>query len=83
MKNPYDVELAADLILPGRKLLIVFVVVFCAFLILPVTFRVFTAEKITADASGSLRDRLASVEKSVEGQDLFEKWRQGDQSLFL
>lgn len=83
MKNPYEAELAADLILPGRKLLIVFVVVFCAFLILPVTFRVFTAEKITADASGSLRDRLASVEKSVEGQDLFEKWRQRDQSLFL
>jgi len=83
MKNPYEAELPTDRILPGRKLLVIFLVVFCAFLILPITFRLFIGEEIATAADGTLRGRLVSVEKSVENQNLFEKWRQRDQDLFL
>jgi len=64
MKNPYEAELPTDRILPGRKLLVIFLVVFCAFLILPITFRLFIGEEIATAADGTLRGRSGGV---VEG----------------
>lgn len=83
MKNPYEVELAEDRVLPGKTALIVFVLVFVFFLFVPTAFRAIEREGFSAISGETLKSRLVAVEESVESQELFERWRRNDQELFL
>lgn len=81
LKNPYELSAEASVeVIPGRRSLWFFVVLFFAFLLLPWTWQLI---RMTGLSPGASVGFVKEAETAVESLSFFEEGREADQSLAL